>query len=104
MPRRRELVERTLLAVAFLLWALSQLIDPSRLATIANDDGILLLGFDLGLIIRDQIEAAADTDGDGGASRGGEDAPRRTRTGPTSTACFPGCGPSKTRARSRPGG
>ena len=64
MPGRRELLERALLGLAFLLWALSQLIDPSRLATIANDGAILLFVFDLGLIIRDQIEAAPETQGD----------------------------------------
>ena len=50
-PRPLELLKRVMLAIAFLLWGVVQLMPPSNLATELGNAVIALYVIDLGLII-----------------------------------------------------
>ena len=49
-PHPKELVQRLLLGLAFILWGISQLLPPGQVANVIGDLVIMLFVVDLGLI------------------------------------------------------
>lgn len=54
-PHPHELLKRSLLSAAFLLWSANQLIPSSTWGAVANDGAVALFVLDLALIVRDEV-------------------------------------------------